>query len=99
MHRHPQHKLSYTNSQPLFSFAQNPYNTIAPLSTPLLNVETKTDKPEEIQRIEKNMETDRQKILSITDPIAEGLMSAAPFFGPAASVLGSVAYGAYNYLK
>jgi hypothetical protein len=99
MHRHPHHKLVVNNSQPLFSFSQNPYNAIVPLSTPLINVETKTDKPEEIQRIEKNMETDRQKLLSITDPIAEGLISAAPFFGPAASVLGSVAYGAYNYLK
>ncbi len=99
MHRHTQHKLINSNSQPVFSFAQNPYNTLPPLSSSIMNVETKTEKPEEIKRIEQNMEKDRQKILSFTDPIAEGLMSAAPFFGPAASVLGSVAYGAYNYFK
>lgn len=96
-HRHHQHKVIANNSQPIFSFSQNPYNTSAPFSKTI--EEYNSDKPLEIQRIEKNMKEDRQKMLNITDPIAETLVSAAPFFGPAAATLGTLAYGAYNYFK
>lgn len=99
MHRHPHHKLVYNNPQPIFSFSQNPYNNSAPITDSFVNVETKQEKPQEIQRIERDMKTDRDKILSITDPIADTLVNVAPFFGPEATVLGSLAYGAYNYLK
>lgn len=97
MHRHPHHKLVSNHSQPIFSFSQIPYNNLAPITDSF--VETKQEKPQEIQRIERDMERDRNKILSITDPIADALVNTAPFFGPAAGVLGSLAYGAYNYLK
>jgi hypothetical protein len=97
MQRHHQHKLISNNSQPIFSFSQNPYNTSAPLSNTIEKYDS--DKPLEIQKIEKNMKEDRQKLLNITDPIAETLVGVAPFFGPAAATLGTLAYGAYNYLK
>jgi hypothetical protein len=99
MQRHKQHKVIANMSQPIFSFAPNPYNTSAPFSKTIEEYNLDHDKPLEIQRIEKNMKEDRQKILNITEPIAETLVSVAPFFGPAAATAATLGYGAYNYFK